>query len=105
LTAGKTITDRATANSPEVNLKTKVATLRQNAQLKLLEPPRHSKQFHELEPEQETVTANQPVRMVHRQEQVTLTAKQGRMDLQKEVVYLTGDVHGVGQRRQSMPKR
>jgi len=24
------------------------------------------------------------------------------MDLQKEVVYLTGDVHGVGQRRQSI---
>jgi len=48
----------------------------------------------------ETVTANQPVRMVHRQEQVTLTAKQ--VDLQKEVVYLTGDVHGVGQRRQSI---
>jgi len=35
---GKTITDRATANSPG-QLKTKVATLRQNAQLKLLEPP------------------------------------------------------------------
>jgi len=54
----------------------------------------------------ETVTANQPVRMVHRQEQVTLTAKQGRMDLQKEVVYLTGDVHGVGSDvSPSMPKR
>jgi len=44
--------------------------------------------------------------MVHRQEQVTLTAKQGRMDLQKEVVYLTGDVHGVGSDvSPSMPKR
>jgi len=62
---------------PPGQLKTKVATLRQNAQLKLLEPPRHSKQFHELEPEHETVTANQPV-MVHRQQQVTLTAKQGQ---------------------------
>jgi len=31
---------------------------------------------------------------------MALTAK--GMDLQKEVVYLTGDVHGVGQRRQSI---
>lgn len=100
---GKTITDRATANSSEVNLKTKVATLRQNAQLKLLEPPLDiASNSMSWNLNKETVTANQPVRMVHRQEQVTLTAKQGRMDLQKEVVYLTGDVHGVGQRRQSI---
>jgi len=53
----------------------------------------------------ETVTANQPVRMVHRQQQVTLTANQGRMDLQKEVVYLTGDVTPWGDVSPSMPKR
>ena len=100
---GKTITDRATANSSEVNLKTKVATLRQNAQLKLLEPPLDiASNSMSWNLNMETVTANQPVRMVHRQEQVTLTAKQGRMDLQKEVVYLTGDVYGLGQRRQSI---
>lgn len=100
---GKTITDRATANSSEVNLKTKVATLRQNAQLKLLEPPLDiASNSMSWNLNMETVTANQPVRIVHRQEQVTLTAKQGRMDLQKEVVYLTGDVYGLGQRRQSI---
>ena len=99
----KTITDRATANSAEVNLKTKVVSLRQDAQLKLLEPPLDiASNFMSWNLNAETITADRSVRIVHRQQQVTLTALQGRMDLQKEVVYLTGDVYGVGQRRQSI---
>lgn len=98
---GKTITDRATGNSSEVNLKTKTATLKQNTQIVVSDPPLQITGNHlSWNLNTETVTANQPVRIVHQKEQVTLTAKQGRMDLQKEIVYLTGDVHGVGQRGQ-----
>jgi len=61
-----------------------------------VEPPRHSKQFHELEPEQGNCDCKPARADGASPKQVTLTAKQGRMDLQKEVVYLTGDVHGVG---------
>ena len=99
----KTITDRATANSSEVNLKTKVVSLRQNGQLKLLDPPLDiASNSMSWNLNAETVMVDQPVRIVHRQQQVTLTARQGRMELPKEVVYLTGDVYAVGQRRQSI---
>lgn len=100
---GKAITDTATANSSEVNLKTKIATLKQNAQLRLLDPPLQV--FSNLMTwnlNTETMTADQPVRVLHSQEQLTLTANQGRMDLQQKIVYLTGNVYGVGQRRQSL---
>lgn len=98
---GKTITDRATGNSSEVNLKTKTATLKQNTQIVLNDPPLQINSNHlSWNLNTETVTANQPVRIVHQKQQVTLSAKQGRMDLQKEIVYLTGDVKGVGQRGQ-----
>ena len=103
---GKQITDRATADSSEVNLKTKVAKLTQNVQLALLDPPLQvvsNSMIWNLNTE--TLTADQPVRIVHPQQQVTLTAKQGRMDLQKNIVYLTGDVYGVGQRRQSIKSK
>lgn len=100
---GKKITDRARANYAEVNLKTKNATLKQNTTLALLEPPLQvASNSMSWNLNTETVTADQPVQIVHRQQQVTLTAKQSRMDLQKNIVYLTGDVYGVGQRRQSL---
>lgn len=100
---GKKITDRARANYAEVNLKTKNATLKQNATLALLEPPLQvASNSMSWNLNTETVTADQPVRIVHRLPQVTLTAKQSRMDLQKKIVYLTGDVYAVGQRRQSL---
>jgi LPS export ABC transporter protein LptC len=97
----KKITDRATANQGEVFLKTKVVTLKQNAQLALLDPPMQVASNHlSWNLNTETITANQPLRIVHHKEQMTVTAKQGRMDLQKDTVYLTGDVYAVGQRRQ-----
>lgn len=102
---GKKITDRATGNSSEVNLKTKIVKLKQNAQLALLEPPLQvasNSMIWNLNTE--TLAADQPVRIVHPQ-QLTVTANQGRMDLQKEIVYLTGDVYGVGQRRQSIKSK
>lgn len=99
----KKVTDRATANQAEVNLKTKVATLKQNAQITLLEPPMLvTSNSLSWNMNTEMVIANQPVRIVDRERQTTVTAKQGRMDLQKEVVYLNGDVKGTGPRRQSL---
>ncbi len=97
----KKITDRATANQGEVFLTTKIVTLKQNAQVALLEPPMQVASNHlSWNLNTETITANQPLRIVHHKEQMTVTAKQGRMDLEKEIVYLTGDVYAIGQRRQ-----
>lgn len=100
---GKTITDRATALQADVDLKAKIVTLKQNAQLALLDPPLQVASNHlSWNLNTEMVTANQPVRIVHQKQQMTVTANQGRMDLQKEIVYLTGNVYGIGERRQSL---
>lgn len=100
---GKTITDRATALQADVDLKAKLVTLKQNAQLALLDPPLQVASNHlSWNLNTEMVTANQPVRIVHRKQQMTVTANQGRMDLQKEIVYLTGNVYGIGERRQAL---
>lgn len=99
----KKITDRGTANAGEVNLKTKVATFRQNAQLSLLQPPilvtSNSLSWNM---NTQIITADQPVRIVDRQQQTTVTANRGRMDLKKQIAYLSGNVNGVGQQRQSL---
>jgi len=102
----KKITDRATANQGEVDLKTKIATMKQNAQLALLAPPMQVTSNSMIwNMNTEMVTTDQPVRLVNRQRQITVTANQGRMDTQKEVAYLNGDVNGVGQRGQSLKSK
>ena len=100
---GKKNTDRGTANSGEVNLKTKVTTLRQDAQISLLKPPMQvTGNSLSWNMNTKIVSADQPVRIVNTQQQMVVTANQGRMDLQKEIAYLSGDVNGVGLNRQSL---
>lgn len=115
---GQTVTDQAAADRANVDLNTKVVTLKQNAQLSLVDAlnaaPANAGQQNANLPLQvasndlswnlnaETLTASQPVRLVDRTHQVTVTANQGWMDLQKKVAYLTGKVYGVGGRGQSL---
>jgi lipopolysaccharide assembly outer membrane protein LptD (OstA) len=47
------------------------------------------------------VTSDQPVKVVHRQQQVTLTGNRGQVDLKGKVARLVGGVQGVGTRNQS----
>ena len=100
---GQAITDRATANQADVDLKTKIVTLKQNAQLALADPPLQVTS-NELSwnLNAETLTANQPLQALDRQQQVNVSATSGWVDLQKKIVYLTGNVYGVGQRGQSL---
>ncbi len=99
----KKITDRGTANRGEVNLKTNIATFRQNAQLSLLQPSMQiTSNLLSWNMNTQIITADQPVRIVDRQQQTTVTANRGRMDVQKQIAYLTGNVNGVGQQQQSL---
>lgn len=97
------ISDRGKGNSAEVNLKTKIATIKQNAQLELLDPPvqiiSNSMTWNM---KAETVTTNSLVRMFQRAENLTVTANQGEMKIPQKTVYLTGNVNAIGQRRQSL---
>lgn len=97
------ITDRGKGDAAEVNLKTKIATIKKNAQIELLDPSvqivSNSMTWNL---NAETVTTNAPVRVFHRAENLTVTANQGEMNISQKIVYLTGNVFGVGQRRQSL---
>ncbi|MDX2211659.1 MAG: LPS export ABC transporter periplasmic protein LptC [Oculatellaceae cyanobacterium bins.114] len=99
---GSQILDTATGQRAEFNLKTKIATLTQNAFLNLADPPvQVSGNSLIWNLASRRVNANQPLTVVHRQQQVTLSANQGQIDLQKQVLYLTQNVRAVGQRNQS----
>ncbi|BAZ51799.1 hypothetical protein NIES4103_44570 [Nostoc sp. NIES-4103] len=97
------ITDRGKGNSAEVNLKTKTAILKKDAQVVLLDPPMQIvSDFMTWDMNTETVSTNSPVRVFHQAENVTVTANQGEMKIPQKTVYLKGNVNAVGQRRQSL---
>ncbi|MEI2579749.1 LPS export ABC transporter periplasmic protein LptC [Scytonema sp. PRP1] len=97
------ITNRGRGDAAEVNLKTKIATVKKNAQIELLDPPvQVASNSMTWNLNTETVTTNSPVRVFHRAENLLVTANQGEMKIPQKTVYLTGNVYGVGQRRQSL---
>ncbi len=99
---GKTVTDHAKSNKAEVNLETKVVQLKQSAQLISSDPPiQVNGELLVWNLNTETLTADQPVTVIHREQQVTLTASKGRMEMKPKVAYLDGNVNVVGQRNQS----
>lgn len=99
---GNRVTDRASADQAEVNLKAKVATLKQRANLALQDPPVVvTSNLLVWNLQNETLVSNQPVTVQQRQQQITLTADQGRMDINRKIVYLDRNVTAVSQRNQS----
>ncbi len=98
-----TVSDRATGNSAEVDLKTKIALLNQNSQLDILDPPLQiNGNFFTWNLNTEIIDTSQPLKVLQRTDQVAITANQGRMNLKEKIVYLVGKIHGVGQRSQSL---
>jgi LPS export ABC transporter protein LptC len=97
------ITDRGRGNSAEFNLKTKIATIKQNAQAELIDPPvQILSNSMTWDMNTENVKTNSPVRVFHRAENLTVTGNQGEMKIPQKTVYLVGNVNAVGQRRQSL---
>lgn len=98
----KRITDVATGNQAELNLKTKLVTLRQNAQIVMTDPPLQiTSNILNWNPNQELLSTDQPVTVVQRQDKILITANQGQFDLQKRMAFLVGSVRATGQRNQS----
>ncbi|NJL58096.1 LPS export ABC transporter periplasmic protein LptC [bacterium] len=96
---GNRVTRSAIADQAEVNLKAKVATLKQNANLVLQDPPVIvTSNLLTWNLQNETLVSNQPVTVQQRQQQITLTADQGRMDISRKIVYLDRNVKAVSQR-------
>lgn len=98
----KVVTDRVVADLSQVNLKTKIATLKQNIQLTSVDPPvLISSNSATWNTKAETVVADQPVKIVQQKENVTLTGNRGQVDLKQKVADLTGGVQGIGSQNQA----
>lgn len=96
------ITDRGIGETAELNLKTQIATLRKNAQIALSQPPLQiSSQELQWNYDKRTISSPQFITIIEREQQITLTANQGWGDLKDNIFYLTGNVVGIGQKRQA----
>ncbi|MEG4115105.1 MULTISPECIES: LPS export ABC transporter periplasmic protein LptC [unclassified Microcoleus] len=98
----KIVTDSGFADQVDVDLKTKIATLTKNAQLMPSDPPLQieSSLMSWNFPAQYVISPG-PVKVLHRVEKVTMTGDTGRGDLEKKIFYLTGNVVGIGEKRQA----
>lgn len=97
------ITDSGRGDTAELNLKTKIVNIKKNAEINLLQPPTQIVSDSVIwDMNTENITSNSPVRIVQRQENITVTANQGKMKTADKVITLTGNVNAVGQRQQSL---
>jgi LPS export ABC transporter protein LptC len=98
----KTVTDRVEADQSQVNLKTKIAILKQNIQVTSIEPPvLMSSNSAIWNLKARTVVCDQPLKIVHQKENVVITANQGQVDLDRKVANLTGGVQGINNKNQA----
>ncbi len=98
----KQATAQVVSDRAEVNLKTKIANLKQNIQFTSVDPPllmaTNSATWDFVG---QIVLSDLPVKIYHRQEKVTITANQGQLNLAQQVALFTGGVRGNGSRNQS----
>ena len=95
-------TDRATANTGVADLKAKTITLKQNARLTLADPPTQlASNSMVWDLQRQTVASDQLLTINNRQQQVALSGNEGRIDLKAKMLYLEGDVRGIGAKNQA----
>ncbi|WAL59034.1 LPS export ABC transporter periplasmic protein LptC [Thermocoleostomius sinensis] len=100
---GEQVTEQAESNRAEVNLQAKTVKLLDNAILTLTEPPLQIRGNSLLwNMDEKTLVSDQAVTAVQRQEQVTLTADQGRMEFEPQTAYFMGNVRATGQQNQAL---
>ncbi|MBF2029373.1 MAG: LPS export ABC transporter periplasmic protein LptC [Oscillatoriales cyanobacterium C42_A2020_001] len=98
----KVMTDRATAAQGEMDLKTQVVTLKQNAQLNIVDPAvQVSGNLVNWRIKERTIASPQPVTINNAKDGVTLTGNQGDLNLKTKLLNLVGNVRGAGGPRQA----
>ncbi|WP_206754892.1 LPS export ABC transporter periplasmic protein LptC [Leptolyngbya sp. FACHB-8] len=99
------VTDIATGQKAEVNLKTQLVTLRQNAQIATSDPLMQVTS-NELfwEAAQGLLRSEVPLTVLQPQQQIALRANRGVMNLNTRLVDLAGNVQALAQRDQSSLK-
>jgi LPS export ABC transporter protein LptC len=95
-------TDRAVADGAEIDLVKQTTHLKKNARLTILEPPlliSGNSLIWDL-PKQ-TLVADQPITVLHQQQQVQITSNRGRMELKPQTAYFNGNVNAISPRNRS----
>ncbi len=102
---GQVGVDRAVAGQAKVSLAAKTVTLRPNTRLSLLNPPLEvASQQLIWYLDRQMIASPQPIHVQHRSQKVTVTAKQGLLNLSQQRLQLTGSVQTTGQRNRSSLK-
>jgi LPS export ABC transporter protein LptC len=95
-------TDTARGDRAEVNLQTKIAILSNNAAVNLIDPTVQAVSDRlTWNLNQNTLQSDAPISLLDRQQQVTLTANRGRLDIQPRIATFQGNVQANSQRNQS----
>lgn len=98
----KAVTDRAFANQGEMDLKTRIVTLKQAAKLNIVDPAVEvTGDLINWQVRERMVLSPQPVTINNVKDNVTLTGDQGDLNLKTKLLTLTGNVRGAGGPRQS----
>jgi LPS export ABC transporter protein LptC len=98
----KTVTDVVVGQRGSVDLADQVAVLQGSVAMQMLELPLHvASEAMEWRVAEQVVNVNQPLTVVHPTEKLTVTGRQGRMQLAEQVVTVSQDVVAVGERNQS----
>ena len=93
------ITSRAFADGSGFDLNTKIAILRQNAQVIFSEPPLQiSSQEMSWDLEKETIESPTQVTVLEKEEKIVLQGNKGEGDLQNKTFDLEGNVVGIGEK-------
>ncbi|MBE9141269.1 LPS export ABC transporter periplasmic protein LptC [Nodosilinea sp. LEGE 07088] len=97
-----TITDVVTGQRGSVDLADQLVTLREQVAMQMLEMPLNmTSEALDWQVDQEKVTVNQPLTLIHPENRVRVTARQGRMNLAEQQIYLSDEVVAVGEQNQS----
>jgi LPS export ABC transporter protein LptC len=99
---GENVTDRLVADKGEVDLAKKTITLHNNIELFSLKPQLQiATNFISWNYKTRIINTNQPIQILERQRQLTVTGNQGEIDLQQQVARLDNGVKGINPSKQS----
>ncbi|KPQ34267.1 MAG: Lipopolysaccharide-assembly, LptC-related protein [Phormidesmis priestleyi Ana] len=95
----QTVSDRITGKTGQVNLTDNIVTLNQGVAFdSLTQPLKVQSETAVWDVEAQTVALDKPVNIEQPEQKVTVSANQARLDLAKEVVYLTDNVRANGEK-------
>ena len=100
--AYKTVSDRLIGNTGRVQLADNTVFLEEGVQLdSLSQPLRVESEQAVWDVEAQLVTIDTPVNINQPEEKVSATANKARLELDNQVVYLTGNVRAIGEEKDS----